>query len=52
MKTRKCGICGKEFKGYGNSAWPLKSAPCCDKCNKGIIIPIRFSIVNASRKEQ
>lgn len=34
----KCCICGKEIKGYGNNAEPLKKGKCCDNCNEIVII--------------
>ena len=26
----KCVICGKDFDGWGNNAWPIKDGICCD----------------------
>ena len=37
----KCCICGKEIKGYGNSALPLVEGICCDTCNNNVVIPTR-----------
>lgn len=42
MEKQKCCICGKEFKGYGNSPAPVDGDICCDKCNNKVIIPYRF----------
>ena len=38
MKKQKCILCGKEFKGYGNNAEPLKKGVCCNECNLKVII--------------
>lgn len=39
MKKKKCCICGKEFEGYGNNPWPIKSEGlCCDTCNRAVIL--------------
>lgn len=41
----KCCLCGGVISGMGNSVRPLnrgKNAVCCDKCNKEVIIPLRF----------
>ena len=35
---KKCCICGKEFDGWGNNAYPLADGICCDECNKQVII--------------
>lgn len=36
MKT--CCICGKEFIGYGNNPYPIRSVgECCDSCNIEVI---------------
>ena len=48
----KCCICGKQFKGSGNSPWGAlnldntiikwnKNDRCCDECNMEIVIPGR-----------
>jgi DNA-directed RNA polymerase subunit RPC12/RpoP len=43
---KKCVICGKEFSGYGNNPWPVKSrGKCCDECNLNIVIPARLKMV-------
>jgi len=38
----KCCICGKEIKGYGNSALPLVEGVCCDHCNNFVVVPSRM----------
>jgi hypothetical protein len=41
MKKEKhiCCICGKEFKGYGNNPYPIKSEGiCCNECNRAVIL--------------
>ena len=40
-----CGICGKEFEGYGNNPEPVKpfdEGVCCDECNNDVVIPKRL----------
>ena len=39
-----CCLCGKEIRGYGNSALPLKEGLCCDKCNLSKVIPSRLKM--------
>ena len=48
---KKCCFCGKEFKGFGNSTWPIypdaihceegkpngEQMRCCDECNEKVI---------------
>ena len=41
-KTKKCSVCGKEFKGWGNNPYPLKRSECCNECDTNIIIPLRL----------
>lgn len=38
----KCVICGKDFDGWGNNAWPIKDGICCDECNREEVIPARL----------
>lgn len=33
-----CSICGKEFEGYGNNAYPVNNGRCCDTCNTSIVV--------------
>ncbi len=37
-----CSICGKEFEGYGNNAYPINDGRCCDDCNVSIVVPRRI----------
>lgn len=47
MKKKKCCICGKEIKGYGNNPYPVKEkGVCCDECNYKYIIPARLVGIN------
>lgn len=43
-KTEKqvCVICGKEFIGWGNNAWPVADGICCNECNHEKVIPARL----------
>lgn len=62
MKTKKCCICGKEIKGWGNNPWgvldqngnPIEFSAkdeCCDECNKKYVIPGRLQSIFKSRKQ-
>lgn len=42
-EKHKCVICGKEFEGWGNNAWPIKDGICCDECNGEEVIPARLA---------
>jgi len=43
----KCSICGKEFEGWGNNAWPVNDGTCCDECNANVVIPMRLADLRA-----
>lgn len=53
IETNKCVICGKEYTGYGNNAYPVNEGRCCDECNANIVIPARIQqmINKESNKE-
>ena len=38
----KCCFCKKDAGQYGNNAEPVMKGRCCNKCNDGIVIPIRL----------
>lgn len=40
---KTCCICGEEFDGYGNNAWPVCDGECCDDCNRDEVIPARLA---------
>ena len=42
-EKHKCILCGKEFDGWGNNAWPIKDGICCDDCNAEKVIPARLA---------
>lgn len=42
-ETKKCVICGKTYKGWGNDAWPVADGYCCDKCNNDKVLPARIA---------
>lgn len=46
-KIKKCCLCGKEFKGYGNNAEPVMIGCCCNECNTSIVIPTRIANLKA-----
>ena len=41
-EKHKCVICGHDFEGYGNNAYPVADGVCCDECNKEKVIPARL----------
>lgn len=36
-EVHTCVICGEEFIGWGNDAWPLADGDCCDSCNEQVV---------------
>ena len=37
-KTKKCVLCGKKIKGWGNNPYPLaEKGECCNACNEKVI---------------
>ena len=36
-----CCICKQPIEGYGNSAEPVCSGTCCDRCNMDVVLPAR-----------
>ncbi len=45
-----CVLCGKQIRGYGNNAEPLKRGRCCDICNKEKVIPARLKQLGKTSK--
>lgn len=50
-ETKKCVICGKTYKGWGNDAWPVADGYCCDKCNNEKVLPARIAQMYGLKKE-
>ena len=51
---KKCSICGRKFKEWGNDPWPVRTGKndvCCDMCNATVVIPARLAGLNAKEKE-
>ena len=48
----KCVICGKDFDGWGNNAWPVKDGICCDECNAEKVIPERLKQLNLKEDKE
>ncbi|MDR2571535.1 MAG: hypothetical protein LBD23_14755 [Oscillospiraceae bacterium] len=47
MERKICGICKKEYEGFGNNPHPIETISndrCCDSCNINIVIPVRLFI--------
>ena len=38
-----CSICGQEYQGWGNNAYPINSGRCCNVCNDNHVIPARIA---------
>jgi len=48
----KCSVCGDEYRGYSNNAWPMNDGTCCDDCNEAAVIPARVrSIMEHARAD-
>ena len=56
-ESKKCCICGKRFKGWGNNPWGAldkdnktivwgENDLCCDKCNREHVLTGRLYIYN------
>lgn len=43
--TKTCSICLKNYRGFGNNAWPVNDGRCCDKCNWTKVVPKRLEKV-------
>lgn len=52
-ETKKCCICGREFKGWGNNPWPVKKdGECCDMCNFQYVLPERIRLLDARERNE
>ena len=52
MKKQKCCICKKEFTGYGNNPYPIKTkGRCCDLCDMQVIKARLLGIANPKQYE-
>ena len=42
--SKKCSLCGSEYKDYGHNPEPIKDFKerCCDNCNATKVIPARL----------
>jgi hypothetical protein len=54
MENKKCSICGRRYKGFGNNAQPINDGRCCDYCNQKVIVErlIRYYKRYDSKKEE
>lgn len=53
MEEKKvCSICGKEFEGFGNNAWPVNDGTCCDERNATKVIPTRITEITKRNIEE
>lgn len=46
-----CAICGREYTGPGNNAYPVSIGYCCDKCNCTVVIPLRITFARIHTHE-
>ena len=44
-----CDICGNEYSGHGNNAYPF-GGRCCNDCNEWAVIPARVRQARFGRK--
>ena len=44
-----CAICGREYTGYGNNAYPATIGYCCDECNYTYVIPARLGMIDTDK---
>ena len=47
-----CSICGKEYTGWGNNAWPVNEGRCCDACNWNYVIPARLTEMSKAKGQK
>lgn len=53
MEDKKiCSICGREFVGFGNNAYPINNGICCDGCNSNEVIPARIAQITKRNIEE
>jgi hypothetical protein len=43
-----CSICGEDYQGWGNNAYPVNEGRCCNDCNT---IVINHRIANMRRMD-
>ena len=48
-KKHKCVICGHDFEGFGNNAYPVADGVCCDECNNEKVIPARLKHITDTK---
>ena len=46
-----CAICGREYTGYGNNAYPATIGYCCDECNRTVVVPLRITFARIHMRE-
>ena len=50
MKLIKCCICGKNFVGYGNNPYPVKTTgKCCNLCDNTVVLVARIQQIMQDR---
>lgn len=50
LDWHKCSLCGEQYRGFGNNAWPLSKGRCCDTCNQIEVIPHRMAQMLGGRR--
>lgn len=43
-KAKVCAVCGEDYYGYGNDAFPIVDGCCCNRCNATYVVPARMAI--------
>ena len=51
MSDNICSICGQNYEGFGNNAWPINEGRCCDACNMLVIERRIQDLVRAKDKK-
>jgi hypothetical protein len=49
IRKRKCHLCGEQYEGFGNNAWPWRGR-CCDECNEQAVAPVRLVLFQYEMK--
>ena len=46
MYKRQCDVCGEDYYGYGNNAFPVADGFCCNRCNAAYVLPARIALTS------
>lgn len=45
QRMSTCCICHRQYSGYGNNALPVMPGRCCDRCNREIVVMMRWRLM-------